>query len=541
MAIDKGDRVERAAARGMIVGALALVCGACGGDRHQEHPSAGNSNLGGNAGRGGAGSLGGSTSSGGSGDSGGDAAAAGDLGDGGALSEGGKSGQGATGGVVGIAGGGPTQSGGTSSAGMSSAGANSGGADAVGGTSSAGTSSGGTSSAGANSGGTDAAGGPNSAGTSSGGTNSAGTNSAGTNSGGTNSGGTSSGGAPTSCGDTMLAAAEECDDGNTKNLDGCNASCRYEVVDRMTSISLQSVSAPDFCSPTANTLGRAFSSTALGPINTELQQSIGAGALNNLLHFGGLEDPTGASNDSSLAIGVVPAVPDLANGPWPGGSPLDFWFRVPSASVNAQGVPLNSLPGTLASRSLSAGPGLLKLPLSIGGVPSFLSVSNARLRATLNATPAPNAPAPPPTNLAPGLTVFQSITGSGSGQGICGNVTVESLAHIPVPASLASGAASACLACTGSRAYTACSGNAVEPGCNSLLDVLVGGCKTLLCFVTLVTPAQPDVPAPGSASVRPLSLGPGNAVPSSQSTGNDDAYSSYFKFDANRAHITGVQ
>ena len=74
-----------------------------------------------------------------------------------------------------------------------------------------------------------------------------------------------------------------------------------------------------------------------------------------------------------------------------------------------------------------------------------------------------------------------------------------------------------------------------------MLDVLVGGCKTLLCFVTVVTPAQPDVPAPGSASVRTLSIGSGNAVPSDQSTGNEDAYSSYFKFEANRAHITGLR
>jgi len=339
----------------------------------------------------------------------------------------------------------------------------------------------------------------------------------------------------------VIEAAEECDDGNTQSLDGCNAGCRYEVVDRMTSISVQSGSAPAFCSPTTNALGRAFSSTALGPINTGLQQSISDAALNNLVQFSGLTDLTGAANDASLAIGFLPAVPDVANGPWPGGTPLDFWFRVPSASVDAQRVPQNSLLGSLSARILNAGPGLLKLPLAIGGAPSTLSVSNAKLRATLDATPAPNVPAPPPSHLAPGLTVFQSLTGSGSGQGICGNVTVESLAHIPVPASLATGASSACLACTGSRAYTACSGNTVEPGCNSMLDVLVGGCKTLVCLVTLVTPSQPDVPAPGSASVRSLSLGSGNAVPSDQSTGNDDAYSSYFKFDANRAHITGLR
>ena len=541
MAIDKSDGVERAA-RGMFVGVLAFACGACGGGggggggRHHQQPTAGNANVGGSAGLAGAVSvggsnLGGSVNSGGDIAAAGDVAMAGDVGDGGALSEGGNSGQGGTSVLGGMAGDGATHSGGENSGGTGAAGAtNSGGTD-VGGTNSGGTDAGGTH-----------AGGTNSAGTTSGGTNSAGTNSAGTTSGGTNAGGTNAGGAsPASCGDAVLAAAEECDDGNTKNLDGCSAGCRYEVVDRMTTLSMQSGSAPAFCSPTTNALGRAFSSTALTPINTELQQSISNGALNNLMLFSGLEDLTGASNDSALAIGFLPAALDVAIGPWPGGSPLDFWFRVPSSSVDVQGVPLNSLSGTLTARSLSAGPGLLKLPLAIGGAPSTLSVSNAWLRATLNATPAPNVPAPPPTNLASGLTVFQSITGSGSGQGICGNVTVESLAHIPVPASLANGASSGCLACTGSRTYTACSGNTVEPGCNSMLDVLVGGCKAFLCFVTLVTPSQPDVPAPGSTSVSPLSLGSGNAVPSGQSTGNADAYSSYFKFDANRAHVTGLK
>ncbi|HYQ28112.1 MAG TPA: DUF4215 domain-containing protein, partial [Polyangiaceae bacterium] len=385
MAVDNGDCVDWAA-RGMFVGALALAlaCSACSGGRHHEQPTAGNANVGGSVGLAGASSLGGTTSSGGSAAPDDDVAAAGDVSEGGASSEGNESGQGGTGVVVGMGGEGAAHSAGTSSGGM----------DAAGETSSGGTSSAGTNSGGTNSGGTDAGG------TNAGGTNSGGTNSGGTSAAGTNSAGNNSAGAPASCGDALLEAAEECDDGNTKNLDGCNAGCRYEVVDRMTSLSMQSGSAPAFCSPTANALGRAFSSTALGPINSELQQSISNGTLNNLMQFSDLSDLTGASNDSSLTVGFLPAIPDAANGPWPGGTPLDFWFRVPSASVDTQGLPLNSLLGTLTARSLSAGPGLLKLPLSIGGAPSTLSVSNAWLRATLNATPAPNVPAPPPMSLA---------------------------------------------------------------------------------------------------------------------------------------------
>src|SRR6478735_9024828 len=526
MTIDKGNRVERAS-RGMFVCAFALACGACGSDRHSPHDdsSAGNASAGDSASLGGDGSLGGNTNSGGRAASGGDVSDGGDGGEngdmshageggdvsGGGASEGGSSGHAGTGPIGETAGGAGIQSGGAGSGGMSSGGANSagsnaGGMDAVGGTGGASfggeNTAGGANTAGTSSGGVDSAGGSNSAGNNSGGMDAlGGTSPGGTNSAGTNSAGSNSGGAPASCGDALLAASEECDDGNALNLDGCSASCRYEVVDRMTSISLQRVSAPASCAPTTNALGKAFGSIAAALINDQLKHSISAGSLNNLMHFGDLEDPTGASDDSSLTVGVLPAFPDAANGTWPGGTPLDFWFRVPSASVNAQGVPLSSLPGSLTARALSVGPGLLQLPLTLGGAPSTFSVTNARLLATLDATPEPNVPAPPPTNLAPGLTVFRTITGSGSGQGICGNVTVESLAHIPVPASLASGAQTPCMACAGSHAYTACTGTTVEPGCNSMLDVLVGGCKTASCFLTVVTATQPDVPAPGSASV----------------------------------------
>jgi cysteine-rich repeat protein len=476
MALEKGGRAQRGA-RGVLAGALALVCGACGGSQSSPFFDAAggtktSAGAGGRTGVGGAGLGGSSSDRAGSDGTAGDAGADGDAG---ASSDGG-SGQGGSG-----------ETGGD---------------------------------------------GPNQGGAGTGGSHSGGT-------GGMGLGGANLGGA--SCGDTVIGGAEECDDGNIKALDGCSATCKYEVVDRMTTISVQSTTAPSFCAPAANTLGHAFSTLALAQINSELQQSINNGVLNNLLQFSGLDDLTGGSADSSLTIGFLPAVPDPSKGTWPGGAPLDYWFKVLPSSVDAQGLPLNSLSGSVTTRTLSAGPGLLKLPIAIGGAPSTLAIANAKLSVTLDATPTPNPPAPPPAALAAGLKVFQSITGSGTGQGICGNVTVESLSRIPVPASLASGAANACEACTGSRAYTACAGNTVAPGCNSMLDLLVGGCRAAQCLVAIVTATQPDVPATGSASVRPLSLDAGNAVPSEQSTGNADAYSSYFRFNANRAHITGQQ
>ena len=53
----------------------------------------------------------------------------------------------------------------------------------------------------------------------------------------------------------------------------------------------------------------------------------------------------------------------------------------------------------------------------------------------------------------------------------------------------------------------------------------------------MINAQQPDVPA--GATVTALSIGAGNKVPASQSSGNKDAYSSYLTFDGNRAHFTG--
>lgn len=43
---------------------------------------------------------------------------------------------------------------------------------------------------------------------------------------------------------------------------------------------------------------------------------------------------------------------------------------------------------------------------------------------------------------------------------------------------------------------------------------------------------------PAGGSVKTLSLGTGNKVPSSQWTGDKDAYSSFMTFDGERAHFT---
>jgi hypothetical protein len=57
------------------------------------------------------------------------------------------------------------------------------------------------------------------------------------------------------------------------------------------------------------------------------------------------------------------------------------------------------------------------------------------------------------------------------------------------------------------------------------------------CFIAVVNPTQPDVAS--GAAIQPLALGPNNHVAASQTAGNMDAYSSYWTFAANRAHLSG--
>jgi cysteine-rich repeat protein len=342
------------------------------------------------------------------------------------------------------------------------------------------------------------------------------------------------------CGNGTLEGTEQCDDGNRRDLDGCDSNCKYEVVGRMTSVVIQSTAAPAAlnCMPATNRLGaQALTSTAVNQLNMTLATDVNAGTTNVMTQFLGLTDLTGVAS-AGFSIGVLSGTLDPAKGAWPGNNPIDWWFYAAGSTVS-MGLPTGVLTNaTLSARNLMAGPSNVALTLLLGGSPALLEMRSAHIAATLNGTPAPNVPAPPPAQLAAGLTVFQTFTGSGAGQGLCGNITVESLAQIPIPQTLAQGGSTACSACgTTSHTYTYCGmGMHVTASCNSLLDALVGGCQAVLCLVPAINPTQPDVPV--GTTVTPLSLGAGNKVPSNLSTGNKDAYSSYFKFDGNRAHFT---
>jgi cysteine-rich repeat protein len=351
--------------------------------------------------------------------------------------------------------------------------------------------------------------------------------------------------AAAACGNGVLDAGEQCDDGNMFNLDGCDPTCKYEVVTRMTAVAIGNTAAPAAlgCMPATNALGTsALTNTALGQLNPTLATAVNNGTVNLMMPLEGLDDLKGI-NDSSLSIGVADGSLDPAKGAWPGNNPIDWWFLADPSTIGPNGLPKGAFNNaTLVNRNLTAGPSNVSLDLNLAGSPALMQMLNAHVAATIDGNPPPNVPAPPPAMLAAGLTVFQTITGNGMGQGLCGNVTVASLAQIPVPAALAGGGNTACLSCgTTSHTYTACTAGQT-PGnsnCNSLLDVLVGGCEVLFCspLSTAVNPTQPD--APSGAAVTPLALGANNKVPNATTMNDMDGYSAYFTFAANRAHFTG--
>jgi len=333
------------------------------------------------------------------------------------------------------------------------------------------------------------------------------------------------------CGNGVIDGDEQCDDGNFFDLDGCDRSCRYEVITRMTDFTIATTAGPAFCVHPGNALGtKVITSLALGQLNPPLQADVTKGTVNVFTQFLGLSDLSGTTA-SGFELGVLNGNPDPAKGTWPSaGNPIDWSFLVNPTTVS-QGLPTGKLTGgTIANHALTAGPSTVNLALSLGGSLALMTLRDAKLSASIDASPAPDAPAPPPGKLASGLTMFQSMTATGSNEGLCGDVTVASLAQIPVPSALTSGSVKC------SEGYTSCGGGPVSASCNSLLDVFVGGCSLLGGAVKVTAPTQPDVAA--GASVQTLTVGGGKKVTLPSAT-DDDAYSAFLQFTANRAHFSG--
>ena len=264
------------------------------------------------------------------------------------------------------------------------------------------------------------------------------------------------------CGDGVRQGDEQCDDGNTLNLDGCDSACRFEEDQRV--ISLQQQFVPDdFC--TSDALGAAIAPAAQDLIQFTWDQPVADGTLSVVFKFIGLQSLTGG--DSPFTLGFVkthvpgrPLVdsPDCGNGiceestepgatesfstcpddcTYDGRNDLDWWYTPDPASFDATGTPLQELSGQITNHVLTAGPGTITINLLFAFQPADVTLYGTTIQAAVDG--AVNAPtmattAAPPGHLAsehlsPTLT---SVSGSTTGA-LCSQVSAASLFNTPIP------------------------------------------------------------------------------------------------------------
>ncbi|MBK8259223.1 MAG: DUF4215 domain-containing protein [Polyangiaceae bacterium] len=284
---------------------------------------------------------------------------------------------------------------------------------------------------------------------------------------------------PSGCGDGVRAGAEQCDDGNNVNLDGCDSTCLFEQNQRTNDIQMQFSTDP-FCGG-FNQLGSAIATIGQGTFQQAVDQAVTAGAAGILFKVMGLDDLTG-QNDGAVALGIVGGAP-VAGAAYNGKSDLDWWYTASNTWLDAQRNPIESLGASIVAGLLDAGPATLTVPNFFAASPPSLNLSGVRLQIQIGAVNTPlTSMGNPPGHLAaehlnPALQSFAGAGNAGNNLGkLCADVSAASLDLGAIPPELLSGQ-TAC-----GEGYTAQ---------NSLLDLLVGGC-TVLGVVKVVNPTQPD-------------------------------------------------
>jgi cysteine-rich repeat protein len=298
------------------------------------------------------------------------------------------------------------------------------------------------------------------------------------------------------CGNRVLESGEQCDDGNTTNLDACNSTCQFEQSQRSNWFKVQL--APDlFC--TVNAFGKALGSLAGGVLQSTVDDRVAKGSLSLIFSFLGLSDLTG-QEAAGVSLGVLFGTP-LAGSGYSGTSDLDWWYSPLASTIDGARSPSSSLDASIRGGVLTTTAGKIRLPL-LSAVP--LSFSSARLRLPIGAASKPlSSTGSPPGHLAsehldPARVSFASggmPTAGGAGE-LCGNISAASLNAELVPADFIVGGATPC-----TEGYSASS---------TLLDALLGGCTFLGGFVVGLSATQPDqtdlsLPQPGAGA--PYQLG----------------------------------
>jgi len=301
--------------------------------------------------------------------------------------------------------------------------------------------------------------------------------------GGASAGNGGTAGAAPVCGNQLLEKGEQCDDGNTKSLDACSATCAFEQSQRANSIE-QKFKTSSLCPK--NAFGSAFAGVGQTALQAVLDQRVANGSLSLLFAFRGLRDLTGMSAET-ITLGMAYGAPSVAPN-YDGKNDLDWWYSPADGQVDSGGLYSNSL-GRLAEGVLDAEPDGIRMPL-LNDVAIYLS--NVKVRLTLGDSSAPLAS----SGLAPGHLASENVRaglvsfasggppppGNGDPGQLCGSLSAASLSAVAIPAVYANGGATPC-----TEGYSSS---------RSFLDLLVGGCT--VDGDQLVAQTQPDDADPGA-------------------------------------------
>lgn len=347
------------------------------------------------------------------------------------------------------------------------------------------------------------------------------------------------------CGNGSREAGEDCDDGNTTNLDGCDGRCRFEQVLRIDGLYL-SDKGDDFCP--RDLLGEAFSTAlALSRFQGVLDEALDSGLTSMMLQWPSGGDVTGTSIPN-LTIGLLAGLPQglritdggdiLDGGTYDPMRDLDWWYPVLPNAIDGNRVARSTISGSVTAKKLElAGRMSFYVVTHSGAAP--IDFSELKIRSFIGPTSTPTASmGSPPGHLAaerlnPSLKSFERIgePGEGSGQ-LCGRASAASLNRLLLPGQFTGMGLATC-------------GESYTPG-STLLDMLVSGCTVLA--TRQVQRTQPDSVDPGAPVVG--AGGPYTLVATNHRvTGCKDksgamvdlgacltaaSYTAYFRFNAHR-------
>lgn len=297
------------------------------------------------------------------------------------------------------------------------------------------------------------------------------------------------------CGNSVREGAEQCDDGNLVKLDGCDHLCRFEQVQRAIWFKMQ-FATDAVC--TRNQLGSAFiGGLARTGLQNVLDTAISDGSISIILASPGISDLSG-TNEAPFQLGFLSGDPETRGGtlPYNGSNDLDWWYLLDPATLTPARDPLHSLPASITSHALSAGPGVVALPLFPGGPLMRVVSTQYTITTGASSTPLVSSAGDPPGHLAsehldPALTSYGTCgtpTVAGAGR-LCGDAVALSLSQTPIDPTFVS-------SCT--NGYTLA---------NSMLDLLVTGCNTIIGLqVRSTQPDRSDPDAPPAGAGAPYTL-----------------------------------